>query len=32
MKRSVFVMVVAVLALSGASAWAQTTESFLGVV
>ena len=32
MKRSVFVVMVAVLALSGASAWAQTTESFLGVV
>jgi len=32
MKRSVFVAVVAVLALSGVSARAQTTESFLGIV
>lgn len=32
MKRNVFVVMVAVLAISGASAWAQTTESFLGVV
>lgn len=32
MKRSVFAVMVSVLALSGVSAWAQTTESFLGVV
>jgi hypothetical protein len=32
MKRSVFVVMVAVLALSGVRAWAQATESFLGIV
>jgi hypothetical protein len=32
MTRSVFVAMVAVLALSGVNAWAQTTESFHGVV
>ena len=32
MKRSVVVLVAAVLALSGVRAWAQGTESFMGIV
>jgi hypothetical protein len=32
MKRSVLVVMVAVLALSGVRAWAQGTESFVGIV
>ena len=32
MKRSVFLAVIAVLALSGVSAWAQASETFVGTV